>query len=548
MTSAAKKSPANLNKKREKKAMYKILVSDPLAKEGIAVLKQEKSFQVDEKQKIPLDELKKIIKGYDAILVRSETKLLKDIIACADKLKVIGRAGVGVDNVDVEAASKKGIIVMNTPGGNTISTAEQTMTLLLGMARNLPQSFCSLKGGAWERKKFTGTEVFGKVLGIVGLGRIGTEVAKRANAFGMKVVAFDPYLSKEKAEQLNIELVELNNLFKQADFITVHTPLTEETRHMISDKQFAMMKNGVRVINCARGGIIDEAALVKAVESKKVAAAALDVYEKEPPDMNNPIFKLDNVVCVPHLGASTEEAQLNVSIDIANQVADALLGRGIRNAVNVPSLDAETLKAIEPYINLGEKIGAIQAQIAAGPIEQVKIRYRGDIINQNVQPVTIAVVKGLLTPILGETVNSVNALSIAKERGISVVESKFAEIEDFANLISVVVKTDKSQHEISGTLFLKRDPRIVKIDTYYVEVVPTGCMLFISNKDVSGIVGHIGTILGKNKINIAGMTFGREKPGGKAVTVLNVDTQVSVKVLAELKSHKDIQDARLVKL
>lgn len=528
--------------------MYKILVSDPLAKEGIAVLKQEKQFQVDEKQKLPPEELKKIIKDYDAILVRSETKLTKDIIACADKLKVIGRAGVGVDNVDVEAASKKGIIVMNTPGGNTISTAEQTMALLLGMARNLPQAVASLKAGNWERKKFTGTELFGKILGIVGLGRIGTEVAKRANSFGMKIIAVDPYLSKEKAEQLNIELVELDTLFKQSDFITVHTPMTQETKHMISDKQFAIMKNGVRVINCARGGIIDEAALFKAIESKKVAAAALDVYEKEPPDMNNPILKLENVVSAPHLGASTEEAQLNVSTDIVQQVTDALLGRGIRNAVNVPSLDGETLKFLQPYISLGEKIGAIQSQLAAGPVVQVKIRYRGDIINQNVQPITIAIVKGLLTPVLGETVNSVNATSIAKDRGIAVVESKFAEIEDFANLISVVVKADRSQHEICGTLFLKRDPRIVKIDNYYVEVVPSGYMLFISNKDVSGIVGHIGTVLGANKINIAGMTFGREKEGGNAVTVLNVDSQVSAKVLEELKKSKDIQDAKLVKL
>jgi len=528
--------------------MYKILASDPIAKEGIEILRQEKLFSVDEKHKLPPEELKKIIKDYDALLVRSETKVTKDIIAVANKLKVIGRAGVGVDNVDVEAASKKGIIVMNTPGGNTISTAEQTMTLLLSMARNLPQAVASLKGGNWDRKKFTGTEVFSKTLGVVGLGRIGTEVAKRANSFGMKVIAFDPYLTKEKAEQLNIELVELEELFKQADFITVHTPLTEDTKHLISDKQFAMMKNGVRVINCARGGIIDEQALIKAIESKKVVAAALDVYEKEPPDMNNPLIKMDCVVTAPHLGAATEEAQLNVSFDIAKQVADVLLGRGVRNAVNVPSLDSETLKVLEPYINLGEKIGAIQSQIANGPVEQVKIRYRGDIINQKVQPITIAVVKGLLMPMLGETVNSVNALSIAKERGIAIVESKFAEIEDFANIISVVVKTPKSQHEILGTLFLKRDPRIVKIDGYYVEVIPSGYMLFISNKDVPGIVGHVGTVLGKNKINIAGMTFGREKQGGEAVTVLNVDSQVSDKVLDELKSLKDIHDAKLVRL
>ncbi len=528
--------------------MYKILITDPLAKDGIEKLKTEKQFQVDERQKLPPAELKKLIKDYDAILVRSETKLTKDIIECADKLKVIGRAGVGVDNVDVEAASKKGIIVMNTPGGNTISTAEQTMTLILGMARNLPQAVASLKAGNWERKKFTGTEIFGKILGIVGLGKIGAEVAKRANAFGMKVIAYDPYLSKEKAEQLSIELTSLDTLFRQADFITVHAPLTEETRHMISDKQFAIMKDGVRVINCARGGILDEQALVRAIESKKVASAALDVYEKEPPDMNNPILKLDRVVTAPHLGASTEEAQYNVSVDIVKQVADALLGRGIRNAVNVPSLDMETFKFLEPYINLGEKIGSIQAQINTGAIQQVKIRYRGQMIDQNVAPISISIVKGLLTPILGETVNSVNALSIAKERGISVVESKFAQIEDFANLISVVVKTENSQHEILGTLYLKRDPRIVKIDNYYVEVIPSGYMLFISNKDVPGIVGHIGTTLGRNNINIAGMTFGREKLGGNAIVVLNIDSEVSALVLAELKKSKDIIDAKLVKL
>jgi len=528
--------------------MYKILVSDPLAKEGVAILKAEKSFQVDEKYKLAPEELKKVIKDYDAILVRSETKLTKDILACADKLKVIGRAGVGVDNIDVEAASKKGIIVMNTPGGNTISTAEQTMALLLCMARNLAAAVGSLKEGKWERKKFTGTELFGKNIGIIGLGRIGTEVAKRANSFGMKVIASDPYLTKEKAEQLSIQLVSLDELLKQSDFITVHTPMTNETKYLISDKQFALMKNGVRVINCARGGIIDEAALIKAVESGKVAQAALDVYEKEPPDMNNPVFKQEKIVTAPHLGASTEEAQLNVSTEIAQQVVDVLLNKGIRNAVNVPSLDSETLKILEPYINLGEKIGAIQAQLATGPVEQVKIRYRGEIINQKVQPVTIAIIKGLLTPVLGETVNAVNALSIAKERGISVVESKFAEIEDFANLISVVVKTDSSQHEILGTLYLKRDPRIVKIDNYYVEVIPKGFMLFITNVDVPGIVGHVGTVLGENKINIAGMTFGRQKPGGAAVTVLNVDSNVSSKVLDELKKLKSIYDARLVKL
>lgn len=527
--------------------MYRILVSDSLAEEGLKILKDEKEFEVEVKTKLTPEELKKIIKDYDALLVRSSTKVNKEIIEAGVKLKIIGRAGVGLDNVDAAAASKRGIIVMNTPGGNTISTAEHTMSMLLSLSRNIPQASASIKLGQWDRKRFMGTELYGKVLGIVGLGRIGTEVAKRANAFGMKVLAYDPYLSIEKAKELEVESVNLKEVLSKADYITVHTPLTEETKHMISDKEFKLMKNGVRIINCARGGIIDEKALYDAMKSNKVAGAALDVFETEPPG-ESPLIKLDSCVACPHLGASTEEAQVNVAIEIARQVADALLGRGVRNAVNVPSVDPEILKIIQPYINLAEKLGSLQSQLIEGRIDKVVIKYSGDITKHELQPITVALVKGMLTPILQETVNYVNATVIAKERGIEIIETKSTETEDFANLISVEVHTNKAKSEVAGTLFTKKDARIVKINEFYIDAVPKGYMVVISNKDLPGVVGQIGTILGEAKINIAGMNFGREKPGGKAVTVLNVDSLLSDEILKKIKSADNIIDAKLIKL
>ncbi|MCX5686811.1 MAG: phosphoglycerate dehydrogenase [Candidatus Omnitrophica bacterium] len=526
---------------------FKVLISDSLSKEAVDILEREKEFKVDVNTKLTPDELKKAIKDYDALLVRSATKVTKDVISAADKLKIIGRAGVGLDNVDVEAASKKGVIVVNTPGGNTISTAEHTVTMMLALSRNIPQADFSMRKGEWERKKFTGVELYGKTLGIVGLGRIGTEVAKRALSFEMKVLAYDPYLSAEKAKELGIELVDLNRIFKESDYITVHTPLTDETKHMISEKEFSLMKKGVRLLNCARGGIIDEEALVRAIEGGKVAGAAFDVYEEEPPK-NSKLLKLDKVVLTPHLGASTEEAQVNVAIDVANTVRDALLGRGIRNAVNVPCVDAEIYKVIEPYLKLAEKMGSMHTQLAEGHVKRVKIRYVGDLLKYDLAPFTVSIMKGMLTPILQETVNYVNSLVIAKERGISIVESKTAEIQDFASLIIVEVETDKSKGVICGTLFTKVDPRIVKINEFYVDCVPEGNMLVVFNKDVPGIIGQLGTIFGKNSINIASVSFGREEKGGRAVSVWNVDSDVPKKVLDELRSAKNVEGVKLVKL
>jgi len=525
----------------------KILVSDPLSEEGLKILREEKSLQVDVKLKQPEDVLKEIIKDYDALLVRSETKVTAAIIEKADKLKVIGRAGVGLDNVDVEAATKKGIIVMNAPEGNTISTAEHTLSLILALSRNIAQANASLKQGEWNRKKFMGVELYGKSLGVVGLGRIGKEVAKRALSFGMKVLAYDPYLPEDKARQLGVELVELQELFRQADYITLHVPLTEDTKNMISEKEFGLMKKGVRLVNCARGGLIDESALAKAVENGIVQGAAIDVFEKEPPG-DNPLLKLEKVIVTPHLGASTEEAQINVSIDIARQVKDALLGAGVRNAVNFPCVEGQLLNLLKPYIDLAEKLGALETQISEGHIKEVKIKYTGEVLNCDTQPLTVALIKGMLTPILQETVNFVNAPLIAKERGIKVSETKTAEAEDFANLVSVEVITDKSRNVVLGTLLANNSPRIVRINEFYVEAIPAGHMLLLHNWDKPGVVGNIGTILGENKINIAGMTFGRKKPGGRAITLLNVDSAVPEAVIKQLKSTENILDAKLIKL
>lgn len=527
--------------------MYKILVSDALAEEGLRILTKEKEFQVDVDTKLTPQQLKEKIKDYDALIVRSGTKATKEIIDAGTRLKVIGRAGVGLDNVDADSASLRGIIVMNTPAGNTVSTTEHAMSLLLSLARSIPQANASLRQKKWDRKSFMGIELYGKTLGIIGLGRIGGEVAKRAESFGMHAIAYDPFLSQDKAKQLEVTPVTFKELLKRSDFLTIHTPLTDETKHMISDREFDMMKKGVRIINCARGGIIDERALEKAIKSGKVAGAALDVFEEEPP-LNSPLIDMPNVVSTPHLGASTEEAQVNVSVEIAQQVADALLGRGIRNAVNMPSVDPEAYKILEPYINLAEKLGGLQGQLADGPILGVDIRYQGEITKHDLSSLTVAILKGMLTPFLQETVNYVNAQFIAKERGIKVNETKTADVENYANAITVEVATKRSKSEVMGTLFTRDDPRIVKLWDFHVDAVPSGYMLVISNIDKPGIVGQIGTILGSNNINIAGMNFGREKAGGRAVTVLNIDSPVPEAVLNEIKSAKNITDAKVIKL
>ncbi|NQT32872.1 MAG: phosphoglycerate dehydrogenase [Candidatus Omnitrophica bacterium] len=524
----------------------KVLVSDPLAKEGVDILKASK-FKVDEVSKLSESELVKKIKGYDALIVRSGTTVTKKIINASNNLKVIGRAGVGVDNVDVEAASKKGIVVMNAPAGNTVSTAEHAFGLMMSLSRNIPLANQSVKDGRWDRKKFMGVELYGKTLGIIGLGRIGAEFAKRALSFGMKILAFDPFLSEEKAKALNIEPVTLDKLLKNSDFITIHTPLTKDTKHLLDEKAFKKMKKGVRIINAARGGIVDEKALAKNLKSGKVAGAALDVYEtKAKPPLDSPIVKIDKAVTTPHLGASTEEAQVNVAIDMARTISGALLGKGYRNPVNMPAMEEEALKLVGPYVNLAERLGSIQTQLIAKSIKAVTVNYIGEVAGVNAAVITRALLKGILNPILEEDVNYVNALLIAKERGIKVIEKKTSEIQDFASLISVEIDTGKKKHFIMGTLFSNKQARIVRIDNFYVEAVPDGYILVLSNKDVPGVVGKVGTVLGKHGINIGEINLGRDKKARQAISLINVDSEVPKKVIQKLKKEKYINDVKQV--
>ncbi len=530
-----------------KEVSVKVLVSDKLAEEGIELLRESPDITVDVKLKLESQELIKHIGEYNALLVRSATKVTKEVIDAAKNLKVIGRAGVGVDNIDVEAASKRGILVMNTPGGNTISAAEHTMSMLLALSRCIPQANISLKSKQWEKKKFLGTEIFKKTLGIVGLGRIGGEVAKRAQSFGMEIIAYDPYISKAHVREIGVKLVSFPELIKQADYITVHIPSTPETKHIINKEAISQMKKGVRIINCARGGIIDEAALAEAVKSGKVGGAALDVFEKEPP-FDSPVLGLENIIVTPHLGASTEEAQINVARDIAQQVLDFLKKGIVRNAVNMPELSPEKMKTLGPYINLCEKLGRLQAQISEGGFTQIGVQYSGEILRHEIEPLTIALLKGLLEPVLEREVNFINAPLIAEERGIKVTESKVSKVEDFANLIVVQTMTEKGENIVAGTLLGKKEPRLVRIGEFDLDVIPEGYMLLCSNLDKPGVIGKIGTILGNRKINIAGMQVGRKTVGGKALTIINVDCDISKEVLKEIEGISEIVEVKMVNL
>ncbi|TAN41276.1 MAG: phosphoglycerate dehydrogenase [Nitrospirae bacterium] len=524
----------------------KVLVSDNISPKGIEILRNA-GLSVDVKTGLKPDELKAIIGEYHALVVRSATKATADIIEAAKNLKVIGRAGSGLDNVDKTAASKQGIVVMNTPGGNTITTAEHTIAMIFSIARKIPQANSSMAAGQWEKKKFMGSELFNKTLGVIGLGNIGTEVARRAQGLGMVVIAYDPFLSEEKAQSLGVEKMEIPELIKRSDFITVHTPLTNETKNVINKKSIGTMKDGVYIINCARGGIINEKDLYEALESGKVAGAALDVFEKEPPE-NNPLVGHEKVVCTPHLGASTQEAQENVAIAVAEQIVDYLVHGTIRNAVNFPSIPADQVSALQPYIGLAEKIGGFASQISEGGITEITLEYRGDVANLNIAPMTIAAVKGLLTPILLETVNFVNASVIAKERGIEVKETKSSDAGDYHNIITMKVKAKKKETVVSGTLFSKKDPRVVKINDFTVEIVPEGQMLVMHNNDKPGVIGNIGATLGKNSINIARMHFGRKSAGGMAISVVNIDSPVTDKVLDEIKALPNILDIKVINL
>ncbi len=530
--------------------MYKILVSDKLAEEGLKILKNESDFDVDYKPGLSKEELMNIIGNYDAIIIRSATKLPKEVLKKADKLKVIGRAGIGVDNVDIDAATEKGIVVMNTPQGNTITTAEHTIALMMSLTRNIPQATASMKAGKWEKSKFIGTELFNKTLGIIGLGNIGTIVADRARGLKMKVIGYDPYISEETALKKGVKLVEFDELLAESDFITIHTPLTNSTRNLINKDTIAKMKDGVRIICCARGGIVNEDDLYEALKSGKVAGAALDVFAKEPPDFNHPLFKCDNFICTPHLGASTKEAQINVAIAIAEQIIDFLKRGVIKNAINVPSVTSEILKNLSPYIQLGEKLGAFVTQMCSTScgFTDVFIDYFGEIANQDVTPITLSILKGLLTPMLGDNVNFVNAQYIARDRGIKLHESRSEAEKNYSSSIVVSTVSNGNKVTVEGTVFGKEELRIVRINNFRVEAEPKGHLILIYNYDKPGVIGNIGTLLGNKNINIGNMQFGREKPGGMAISLLKVDQKINNEILDEIKKLPNIINAQLIEL
>ena len=520
----------------------KVLISDNLPDICKTIL-ESADIQVVTKTDFTPEELQNEIGVYNGLIIRSSTQCTPEILESADKLQAICRAGVGVDNVNVPAATKKGVIVMNTPGGNTTSTAEHAITLLLALSRNIAQACNSVREGKWERKKFTGTQVSGKVLGVIGLGKIGKEVAKRAIALEMKVLGYDPFISNETIPQLNVQLVEnLDEIYRQADYITLHIPLVNDTKHMISKGELEIMKDGVRIINCARGGIISEDSLYDALVSGKVAGAAIDVFEKEPPE-NNKLLELDNVLPTPHLGALTKEAQLAVAEDAAKQMVDVLKNNIIRNAVNMPVQGSED----KPYITLTEKMGALLSQLVSGRIRSIDIQYSGGVSKDNVRPLTDCLLVGLLKDVFDENVNIVNVRVLVDERGIKINEIISSATGDYTNLIFTRINTDDGESSVSGTVFKDNEPKIETINDYSVDMDPIGHVLILFGQDKPGLIGEIGKMLGDQKVNIGHMTFGRKESGGVAMIVLNVDAMVPQDTLLSIEKMECVNSAYMLK-
>lgn len=528
----------------------KVFVADEVSDSGLQPLR-DAGFSVEKRVGLSLTELRDALAGCAGLVVRSETKVTADLMDSAADLRVVGRAGVGVDNIDVPAATARGIVVMNAPDGNTITTAEHTMALLIALARRVPQANSSLRAGKWERKKFIGVELQGKTLGVLGLGRIGRTVAVRAHAFGMNIVAFDPFIAPDQARDLGIEVVPFDEVLARADFLTVHTPLTVETRAMVGREAFAKMKKGVRVINCARGGLIDEDALYDAIKSGIVAGAALDVFVQEPPPADHPLLGLDEVIATPHLGASTTEAQEGVAFTVAEQMRDYLLSGALRGAVNVPALGAKELQTLQPFLALAESLGRFQAQLVDGAVREVRIEYAGEIVDQNAAPVTRAFLAGLLRDVSAR-VNAVNAFLIAEERGITITTSYLRSASDSVPAISSRVITSAGEQSLAGTLFgygeQSREGRITEINGFHIEAIPHGHMLVMRNRDVPGVIGKVGTILGEGGINISRFHLGRRERGGEAMAVIEIDAPVDGQTLGALRSFEYVLAAQEIEL
>jgi len=527
--------------------MYKVLVSDPISDQGIQQLVEASDIVVDKKPGLSEDELVAIIGEYDALLVRSQTTVTEKILEAGKKLKVVGRAGVGVDNINLEAATKLGVIVINAPDGNTITTCEHTFAMMMSLARHIPQAYKKTTEGVWDRKSFLGVELRTKTLGVLGMGRIGSEVAKRAKAFGMQVLGYDPFLTEERAQQQGITLASVDDIVRNADFMTVHTPLTPETRHMIGKAQFEVMKPGMRIINCARGGIIDEGALVEAIDTGIVAGAAFDVFEVEPPAADHPFLNHPKIIVTPHLGASTVEAQENVAIDVSEQVLHILRNEPFMNAVNMPPIPAEVRKVLEPYFELGEKLGDFIAQSTEGAVEEITVSYSGELSDVDTQPLTRYIIRGVLAHHLGkEAVNVVNSMHIAKQRALNIVTKKSRAAHNFTNLVTVSLRTSNGTRSASGTLLAGYGARIVQIDSYNIDITPAGHFILISHNDKPGIIGRVGTLLGSNDVNIATMQVGRQDEGGSAIMVLRVDKGTPKEVLKQLMELPELISAKEV--
>ncbi|WP_028314565.1 phosphoglycerate dehydrogenase [Desulfatibacillum aliphaticivorans] len=525
----------------------KVLVSDKLGEAGIQLFEEAQGIEVDVNTGLEPAELKKIIGDYDAIVIRSATKVTEELLDAAPNLKVVGRAGIGLDNVDIPAATKRGVVVMNTPGGNVVTTAEHAISMMLSLTRNIPRGTASLKAGKWDKKLLQGKEIFNKTLGVIGFGNIGSIAADRARGLRMNVIVADPHVTPERIEKAGFEAVSLDELYERSDYITVHVPKMKETIGLLNKDAFAKMKKGVMVINCARGGIVDEADLYDAIQEGKVAGAALDVFATEPPGVI-PLFELDNVICTPHLGASTAEAQTNVAVAVAEQIIAYLQTGTVINAVNAPSVTGDLLEKLKPLLTLGDRMGCLQAQLAQGPVKSISIEYYGDFRGLDLSPVTTAILKGFLTPALKDDVNFVNAGMLAQERGVSVTETTQADSKDFNNLIKVIAKSDAATHTVSGTIYGKAEPKIVRIDSFRVEMVPEGHVLLIHNIDKPGAIGSVGSMLGEASVNIARMQVGQEEDGNRNFIVMETDTETPDDVVAKLRELPLVKSVITVEL
>ena len=528
--------------------MTKVLVSDPIDQAGIDILAQV--AQVDQRVGLSEDDLKAMIGDYDALMIRSGTQVTADVIKAGGRLRIIGRAGVGVDNVDVPTATQQGVLVVNSPEGNTIAAAEQALALMLSLSRHVPQAHASTMAGGWDRKKYVGNELYKKVLGVVGLGKIGSHVARVCNAMGMEVIAYDPFISADRAQQMQVRLSSLENLFEQADYITLHLPRTPDTENLVNAELLGKMKSTARLVNCARGGIIDESALADALKAGVIGGAALDVYAQEPLAANSPLRSVqERLILTPHLGASTTEAQENVAVDVAEQIRDVLLGLPARSAVNIPGLSAEIMERLKPHLQLAETLGLLVSQLSGGQLQELEVRLQGEFAQHPSQPLVIAALKGVLTSALGDRINYVNASLEAKGRGIRVLEVKDETSKDFAGgSLQLTTRGDQGGHSVTGAVFANGDLRITTIDEFPVNVSPSRHMLLTRHRDMPGIIGQLGSVLGEHNVNIASMQVGRRIVRGDAVMVLSIDDPIPPSLLVTIHAINGIKEAHPVTL